>query len=58
MDDPHLTIPHPHLRQRLFVLVPLAEIGADLQFPEDGATVEEVLSSVLVREGNRGIERI
>jgi 2-amino-4-hydroxy-6-hydroxymethyldihydropteridine diphosphokinase len=58
MNDPHLTIPHPRMRERLFVLVPLAEIGADIQFPEDGAAVEEVLSSVLVREGNRGIERI
>lgn len=58
MEDPHLTIPHPRMRERLFVLVPLAEIGADIQFPEDGATIEEVLSRVLVREGNRGIERI
>ncbi len=58
IDDPQLTIPHPYLRERLFVLVPLAEIGAELQFPDDGATIEEVLSRVLVREGTRGIERI
>lgn len=58
IDDPQLTIPHPYLRERLFVLVPLAEIGAELQFPDDGATVQEVLSRVLVREGTRGIERI
>jgi 2-amino-4-hydroxy-6-hydroxymethyldihydropteridine diphosphokinase len=58
IDDPQLTIPHPYLRERLFVLVPLAEIGAELQFPDDGATVREVLSRVLVREGTRGIARI
>lgn len=58
LDDPQLTIPHPRMRERLFVLVPLAEIGADLRFPDNGATVREVLSSVLAREGNRGIERI
>lgn len=58
IDDPQLTIPHPYLRERLFVLVPLAEIGAELQFPDDGATIKEVLSRVLVREGTRGIERI
>jgi len=58
LDDPQLTIPHPRMRERLFVLVPLAEIGADLRFPDNGATVREVLSSVLAREGNRGIERV
>lgn len=58
MDDLYLQIPHPHMRERLFVLVPLYEIGPDLRFPDDGATIEEVLSSVLAREGNRGIERI
>lgn len=58
MDDLDLQIPHPHMRERLFVLVPLYEIGPDLRFPDDGATIEEVLSSVIVREGNRGIERI
>lgn len=58
LDDPQLAIPHPRMRERLFVLVPLAEIGADLRFPDNGATVREVLSSVLAREGNRGIERV
>lgn len=58
INDPQLTIPHPHMRDRLFVLVPLAEIGAELQFPDDGATLKEVLSSVIARDGNRGIERI
>jgi len=58
LDDPQLAIPHPRMRERLFVLVPLAEIGADLRFPDNGATVREVLSSVLAREGNGGIERV
>lgn len=58
MDDLNLQIPHPHMRERLFVLVPLYEIGPELRFPDDGATIKEVLSSVLAREGNRGIERI
>lgn len=58
IDETDLKVPHPHMRERLFVLVPLQEIGAELRFPEDGATVEEVLSSVLAREGNRGIERV
>jgi len=47
-----LTVPHPFLRKRLFVLVPLQEIEPDLVFPEDGASIEEVLNSVSPRERN------
>ena len=30
IDEPGLTVPHPRLHERAFVLEPLAEIGADL----------------------------
>jgi 2-amino-4-hydroxy-6-hydroxymethyldihydropteridine diphosphokinase len=30
IDSATLTVPHPRMRQRAFVLVPLAEIGPDL----------------------------
>lgn len=37
LDEPGLTLPHPEIRRRAFVLVPLAEIAAaDLEIPGQG----------------------
>lgn len=58
LNAPELTIPHPYMRERLFVLLPLQEINAELIFPGDGAKIQEVLIRALVREGNLKIERI
>ncbi len=41
--EEELTVPHPRLRQRAFVLVPLAELAPGLVFP-DGERIEEALS--------------
>lgn len=35
-NDPVLTLPHPRMHQRAFVLVPLAELCPDLQVPGQG----------------------
>lgn len=43
---PELTLPHPGLRLRRFVLAPLAEIAPALRVPPDGATVAELLAAV------------
>jgi 2-amino-4-hydroxy-6-hydroxymethyldihydropteridine diphosphokinase len=42
MESERLTVPHPRMRDRAFVLVPLAEIAPDLAFP-DGTTVSAAL---------------
>ncbi len=43
---PELTVPHPHLRERAFVLVPLAEVAPTLRLPGDGHTVRELLAAL------------
>jgi len=43
---PELTLPHPRLRQRRFVLAPLAQIAGDWQVPPDGLTVSELLAEL------------
>jgi len=46
MDTPELTIPHPRMTLRAFVLVPLAEIAPHLNIPGTGMTVKEALSKL------------
>ena len=53
-----LRVPHRHMRERLFVLIPLQEIGTELRFPDNGVTIGEVLSRVLARDGNTDIRKI
>jgi 2-amino-4-hydroxy-6-hydroxymethyldihydropteridine diphosphokinase len=40
IDEPGLHVPHPHLHERAFVLLPLAEIAADMIVPGRGRADE------------------
>lgn len=45
-EDEKLTLPHPHVDQRAFVLAPLADIAPQLVHPVTGQTVAEMLAAV------------
>lgn len=54
IETPTLTIPHPRIAEREFVLVPLAEIAPGLKYVSSGKTVRELLHSLgLVDESIR-----
>ena len=41
-----LTIPHPRLEERAFVLVPFADLDSDMIHPVSGISIRELLESV------------
>lgn len=46
LDSPDLTIPHPQLTERAFVLIPLAEVAPDLIHPVTKKTIWQLKTSI------------
>ncbi len=57
IDSPELTVPHPRLHERGFVLVPLAELLPEWRHPAFGRTAAELLAELPPSETS-GIKRL
>lgn len=48
LDDPALTLPHPALHERRFVLAPLAEIAPNWKHPTLDLSIQQLLEALPV----------
>jgi 2-amino-4-hydroxy-6-hydroxymethyldihydropteridine diphosphokinase len=56
VEGPELTLPHPRLRERAFVLIPLASVAPDLVIPASDAGPEQTVAQALaVLEASGGV---
>lgn len=56
LNDQKLTIPHPYMAERAFVLAPLAVIIPEFRHPQTGLSVQEMLEKVDLSDVERLFE--
>ena len=52
IDTPELTVPHPRMRERMFVLQPMVELAAGWKHPKTGLTPLEMMAELQKKESN------
>ncbi len=53
INSKNLTVPHPRLAKRAFVLIPLSEIAAELMHPQLGKSIAALVNNVRGQSGVR-----
>ena len=46
LETPELSVPHPHMHERAFVLIPLREITPNFRHPITGRTLDEMICAL------------
>jgi len=57
LDTEHLVLPHPRMRERAFVLVPLAEIAPEWMVPASADVEAATVAELAAAAERKGIER-
>ena len=55
IDDEGLTVPHPRMRERAFVMIPLSEIAPDMKIPADDCEVSAIAQKIREKSADDGI---
>jgi len=58
IESPELTLPHPAIKKRLFVLVPMTDLTPDLVIPGETRTVDELAKEVSSTRGDQKIKNL
>lgn len=58
IEQPGLVVPHPRIRERGFVLVPLAELAPDMTVPASAGNSAASVAELADRVDSEGVERV